>query len=170
MLGIAAFHPQIVHFVIALIVVGVGFRWLSLAVKQARGPCGAAASAGTCGRVGFGIRRSGSGGCPLPRRRRGWRTRLFLRGRRGHPFWRPCRREPFAHRGGASSSGAGSSNWQVVRGGGADGAGRRTIPRAARASARTGRFSPRRSEGAPGRVGPPRQPSSPHRRYRFSGP
>lgn len=43
MLGIAAFHPQIVHFVVALIVVGVGFRWLSLAVKQAWLPIAAAA-------------------------------------------------------------------------------------------------------------------------------
>lgn len=40
--NIAALHPQVVHFVVALIVVGVTFRWLSLAVKQAWLPTAAA--------------------------------------------------------------------------------------------------------------------------------
>lgn len=40
--NLAALHPQIVHFVVALIVVGVGFRWLSLAVRQAWLPTAAA--------------------------------------------------------------------------------------------------------------------------------
>ena len=31
--NIAALHPQVVHFVVALIVVGVFFRWLSLGFK-----------------------------------------------------------------------------------------------------------------------------------------
>ena len=31
--NLAAIHPQVVHFVVALIVVGVAFRWLSLATK-----------------------------------------------------------------------------------------------------------------------------------------
>lgn len=33
--SLAAFHPQVVHFVVALLVVGVGFRWLSVATKAA---------------------------------------------------------------------------------------------------------------------------------------
>lgn len=41
--NIAALHPQIVHFVVALIVVGVAFRWLSLIVRQAWLPTAAAA-------------------------------------------------------------------------------------------------------------------------------
>jgi uncharacterized membrane protein len=41
--SIATLHPQIVHFVVALIVVGVVFRWLSLVVKQTWLPIAAAA-------------------------------------------------------------------------------------------------------------------------------
>lgn len=40
--SLAALHPQIVHFVVALIVVGVLFRWLSLVVRQAWLPTAAA--------------------------------------------------------------------------------------------------------------------------------
>jgi uncharacterized membrane protein len=40
--NIAALHPQIVHFVVALIVVGVAFRWVSLVVKQTWLPTAAA--------------------------------------------------------------------------------------------------------------------------------
>ncbi len=39
---LAALHPQIVHFVVALIVVGVAFRWVSLVVAQAWLPMAAA--------------------------------------------------------------------------------------------------------------------------------
>ena len=41
--SIAALHPQVVHFVVALIIVGVAFRWLSLVVRQAWLPTAAAA-------------------------------------------------------------------------------------------------------------------------------
>lgn len=40
--SLAALHPQIVHFVVALVVVGVLFRWLSLVVRQAWLPTAAA--------------------------------------------------------------------------------------------------------------------------------
>ena len=40
--NIAVLHPQLVHFVVALIVVGVAFRWLSLVVKQGWLPIAAA--------------------------------------------------------------------------------------------------------------------------------
>lgn len=40
--NIAALHPQIVHFVVALIVVGVAFRWLSVALNHAWLPTAAA--------------------------------------------------------------------------------------------------------------------------------
>lgn len=40
--SIASFHPQVVHFVVALIVVGVAFRWASLVVRQAWLPIAAA--------------------------------------------------------------------------------------------------------------------------------
>lgn len=32
--SLAAYHPQIVHFVVALVIVGVFFRWLSLATRR----------------------------------------------------------------------------------------------------------------------------------------
>ncbi len=41
--SIAALHPQVVHFVVALIIVGVAFRWLSLVIHQAWLPTAAAA-------------------------------------------------------------------------------------------------------------------------------
>ena len=40
--NIAALHPQVVHFVVALIIVGVAFRWLSLVIRQAWLPTAAA--------------------------------------------------------------------------------------------------------------------------------
>lgn len=40
--SLAALHPQVVHFVVALTIVGVLFRWLSLVVRQAWLPTAAA--------------------------------------------------------------------------------------------------------------------------------
>ena len=52
-MSLAALHPQIVHFVIALLCAGVLFRWASLTGRAAfTGPAAAALLlAGTCGAV-----------------------------------------------------------------------------------------------------------------------
>lgn len=65
---ISALHPQIVHFVVALIIVGVAFRWLSLVVTQPWLPVAAVVlvALGTLAAV-FAVRSGGDAHGPVER-------------------------------------------------------------------------------------------------------
>ncbi len=58
--SLAALHPQVVHFVVALAIVGVAFRWVSLFVRQAWLPTAAAVLVVLAAGAGFVAVRSGT--------------------------------------------------------------------------------------------------------------
>ena len=58
--NIAVLHPQVVHFVVALIIVGVAFRWASLVLRQAWLPTAAAVLVALGTAAGYVAVRSGT--------------------------------------------------------------------------------------------------------------